>query len=246
MPDNYKTSVPALEKGLEIIELLATVPQSLSLSEVSRKLGRTVAETQKPLKALYELGYAHRNNQGGYFLGHRLFRLAHTYAPYARISEIARPAMQQFAIETTESIHISIRSQDRLLLIEQIQGRALGRFTHQVGSEEDLSTTVSGRIILANLPIDEVDAVFRKEQVGPQNRKRLISQLKRIAKDGYHFAPSSIYQAVFDLGIPIKDSHGATLAGLTTSYIKRKLNPQNKEDILSALEKAKRSIESNL
>ena len=67
MSDNYKTTVPGLEKGLEILELLAEEPQALSLSEVAKRLDRTVAGTQKPLKALLDLGYVHRNEQGGYF-----------------------------------------------------------------------------------------------------------------------------------------------------------------------------------
>ena len=246
MADNPKTSVPALGKGLEILELLAQEPQALSLSDVARRLERSVAGTQKPLKALLDLGYAHRNEQGGYFLSHRLFQLAHTYSPYAHFTELARPAMQHFALETTESIHLSVKSQNRLLLIEQIQGRSIGRFTHQIGTEQDLTSTVSGRILLSNLSETAVTTICESEKVSLKKRQELDRHLAQIAKDDYHHSPSSVFHGVFDLGIPIKDRHGEALAVITCSYIKKKTDPQKREDLLSELRKTKSQIESNL
>ena len=246
MPDKRKTSVPGLEKGLAILELLALEPRGLSLSDIAKALGNTVAGTQKPLKALLDLGYAYRNEQGGYFLSHRLFQLAHTYSPYAHFTELARPAMQRFAIETTESIHLSVKSQNRLLLIEQIQGRSIGRFTHQTGAEEDLSTTVSGRILLSNLSDAEVDMICERENIKPKQRKELTQLLSQIAKEEFHYSPSSVFHGVYDLGVPIKDRNSVTLAVITSSYIKNKVNPQNRETLLSELQKAKSEIESKL
>lgn len=246
MTDNSKTTVPGLEKGLEILELLAQDPQELSLSEVAKRLGRTVAGTQKPLKALLDLGYVHRNDQGGYFLSHRLFQLAHLYSPYARFTEIARPAMQQFAIETTESIHLSIKSRNRLLVIEQIQGRAIGRFTHQISAEEDLANTVSGRVILSSLPAQEAETICKTEGVSSSKRQTLIRQLKQIARDGFHHSASAVFHGVFDLSVPLQDRHGQTLGTLSCSYIRKKTDPQKLKELLAKLQAAKHQIEINL
>ena len=48
---------PALEKGLDILELLADRPEGLSQSEIARALGRTVGEIFRMLNCLVERGF---------------------------------------------------------------------------------------------------------------------------------------------------------------------------------------------
>ncbi|CAH2791798.1 MAG: Transcriptional regulator, IclR family [uncultured Caballeronia sp.] len=42
--DNTRYSAPALEKGLDIIELPASHPEGLSLADLGKTLGHTTAE----------------------------------------------------------------------------------------------------------------------------------------------------------------------------------------------------------
>ena len=154
--------------------------------------------------------------------------------------------MQRFAIETTESIHLSIKSRNRLLVIEQIQGRAIGRFTHQISAEEDLGNTASGRVILSALPVHEVDTIYENEGGNSQKRQALARQLKQIARDGFHHSASAVFHGVFDLSVPLHDRHGQTLGTLSCSYIRRKTDPQKREQLLATLQEAKHQIEINL
>src|SRR6202012_1729780 len=55
--DTTRYSAPALEKGLDIIELLAGHPEGLSLVELARALGRTTAEIFRMVVVLQTRGY---------------------------------------------------------------------------------------------------------------------------------------------------------------------------------------------
>ena len=52
-----KYPVPALDKGLDILELLAERPDGLTQAEVARSLGRSVGEIFRMLNALLRRGY---------------------------------------------------------------------------------------------------------------------------------------------------------------------------------------------
>src|SRR5246500_5294675 len=91
---------PALEKGLDILELLANHPTGLSKSEVARRLNRTVSEIFRMLVCLEERGYISQSRDGErYRLTLRLFKLAQEHPPTKRMITEALPIMQHVAHE---------------------------------------------------------------------------------------------------------------------------------------------------
>src|SRR5258707_9718452 len=78
--DNTRYSAPALEKGLDIIELLASHAEGLSLAELARQLGRTTAEIFRMVVTLEARGYLLAVGER-YVLSLRLFQLAHRHQP---------------------------------------------------------------------------------------------------------------------------------------------------------------------
>ncbi len=91
---------PALEKGLDILELFASTPEGLTVSEVARRLDRTVSEIFRMILCLEQRGYlAHSTNKERYHLTLRLFRIAQEHPPTKRLVTEAMPAMPQAGTE---------------------------------------------------------------------------------------------------------------------------------------------------
>src|SRR6476660_8430990 len=72
-------AVPALDKGLDILELLAQEAGGLSLNEIARVLGRTSSELFRMVVALARRGYIEQLNGDRYTLTLRLFEMAHRH-----------------------------------------------------------------------------------------------------------------------------------------------------------------------
>jgi DNA-binding IclR family transcriptional regulator len=79
--DTKKTkSVPALERALKILEMLAISRTGLTLAEIARHLGLARSSTHYLLLTLERSGYLYRNKQTSrYMFGVKLFTLAHTH-----------------------------------------------------------------------------------------------------------------------------------------------------------------------
>src|SRR5258708_10345026 len=91
---------PALEKGLDILELFASTPEGLTVSEAARRLNRTVSEIFRMILCLEQRGYlAQSPNKERYHLTLRLFRLAQEHPPTKRLVSSALPAMHRPAPE---------------------------------------------------------------------------------------------------------------------------------------------------
>src|SRR3984893_13987061 len=89
-------TAPALEKGLDILELLAADPAALTHSEIAHRLRRTIGEVFRMLVCLDERGYISQvSTDERYQLTLKLFELAHKHHPLQRLVSAARPRMQQ-------------------------------------------------------------------------------------------------------------------------------------------------------
>jgi DNA-binding IclR family transcriptional regulator len=70
-------SVPALDRALQILEMLANSKTGLTLSEITRNLALAKSSAHYLLLTLERRGYLHRNRQTGrYMFGLKLFTLA--------------------------------------------------------------------------------------------------------------------------------------------------------------------------
>ncbi len=86
-------TAPALEKGLDILELLAGEAGGISQTVIAQRLARTTTELFRMLAVLERRGYVMRELDGGYRLTLRLFELAHQHPPLKRLLTVALPAM---------------------------------------------------------------------------------------------------------------------------------------------------------
>src|SRR5579871_5842145 len=74
---------PALEKGLDILEYLATESVPVSQADLARALGRTPSEIFRMLVLLERRGYVSKDAPSArYSLSLRLYAMAHAHNPF--------------------------------------------------------------------------------------------------------------------------------------------------------------------
>lgn len=100
--DSPKYRAPALDKGLDILELLAKATQPLSIADISDGVGRSRGEIFRMLQVLEERDYIARpDGEGAYSLTPRLFRLGMEQPPVKNLVETAMPVMHRLATRST-------------------------------------------------------------------------------------------------------------------------------------------------
>ena len=114
-------TTPALEKGLDILELFASTSEELSKREVARRLGRTVSEIFRMLVCLEERGYlAQSLGEDRLRLTLKLFKLGQEHPPVKRLTEKAIPVMHDVAHKTNQSCHLGVLDGGHVIILAQV------------------------------------------------------------------------------------------------------------------------------
>src|SRR3954453_18853050 len=146
-------SAPALEKGLDILELLAGRIEPMTQTGIAAELGRSVSELFRMLACLERRGYVARPSLGeGYLLTMRLHELANLYPPTRRLLDGALPAIRALAERTRQSCHLGVYSAGQRYAVAQVESPAPVGFSGRLATGFPLLGTASGRVLLAFQP----------------------------------------------------------------------------------------------
>ncbi len=216
-------SAPALEKGLDIIELLSTQETGMSQSEIARALGRSVGEIFRMLVVLMDRGYvAQEPTSDRYILTTFLFEISHRIPKIRRLSAFAGPLMRALAKSTNQSSHLAILADESILIIGQVDAPGNNIMTVRLGAKIDLWAASSGRVILANLPEDEVDSYFASVPLPAEMSQEMVRKdLQTIREKGYEVRDSFVVRGIVNVSAPIIDHSGRAVAALTIPHIER-------------------------
>lgn len=236
---------PALEKGLDILELFATTPAGLTVSEVARKLNRTVSEIFRMLLCLEQRGYlAQSANKDRYRLTLRLFRLAQEHPPTKRLVTEALPIMHWVSHELRQSCHLGILDGGHVVILAQVDSPESTGFYVKVGSKVDLMHAATGHVILAHQDEDSCQRAIDEWSLETKKKKPadLDEHLAKIRVRGYERRASYEVTGVVNISFPVLNAQGNAVAGLTVPYVKRIEDTISAQEIIASLRKASRQI----
>ncbi|MES2289197.1 MAG: IclR family transcriptional regulator [Pseudomonadota bacterium] len=219
-----KYVVPALEKGLDIIEYLADQAVPLTQSQLARSLDRQPNELFRMLACLEGRGFIYRDaTSGGYALTMKLFQLARIHSPYEMLVAMARPFMRALADEVRESCHLTVLQNDRVLVLAQEESPNPFRLSVEVGSTHSAIGTNSGRLLLAALDETLLEGVLlRQSEWATMNataRKSKRERIAKIAQDGFAESHGERFLGSADIGVLVGSPRAPLNAALTIATL---------------------------
>ncbi|WP_176082044.1 IclR family transcriptional regulator [Paraburkholderia tropica] len=222
--DRYRA--PALDKGLDILELLAEQRGGLTRAEITKALGRNASEIYRMLERLVARQYVMRSEAGDrYALSLKLFALAHRHPPMERLIAEALPLMQRYANDAEQSCHLSVYDRGNLLVIAQVDGPGTWGIAVRLGSRVGLVDTSSGRTMLA-FQSSEQRAHMLAEHTKVKgeiaiDHAALESTCEQIRAAGVSRTDSQQIFGVTDVTFPVLGPSGQAIAALTCPFLKR-------------------------
>jgi DNA-binding IclR family transcriptional regulator len=210
-PSRKNYSAPALEKGLDVLELLAASREALSTIAIAESLDRSRSEIFRMLSVLEDRGYIARTNADeGFVLTTRLLELAMQSPPTRQLLEVALPVMERIAQATGQSCHVAVASGTEMVVIARVESPGEVGFAVRIGYRKCLTESTSGRVLLANQPEERLDIWLDQiRETVDFDEQALMRDLEKIRRDGYRRARSSFVSGIIDLSCPIFD--GATM-----------------------------------
>jgi DNA-binding IclR family transcriptional regulator len=215
--------VPALEKGLDVLEALALAPGPQTLTELARTLDRSSSVLFRIIDALEKRAYIARDPvSGAYHLTLKLYELAHTHSPVDQLLKAALFPMRALADNIHESCHLSILAHGKLVLVAEELSPDRVRISVEVGSQVNPLPFVSGRLLTAFLepPAQaaflEADADY--QAMSRSRRDLLHAEFKSLRRAGFTMMESASRIGT-DLAVIVGNPEAAVTASLAVPFL---------------------------
>ena len=228
---------PALDKGLAILELLASSTGPMSINAIAEGVGHSRAEIFRMLLVLEGRGYIVRGEgEVGYSLTNRLFRLGMEQPPVKSAVESALPVMHRLAEAVEQPCHLVVPSREQIVVIARVDPPAEVGLVVRVGHRRPLAHSTSGHVLFA-YQSDEVRERWLNVLVehDPElDRKKFLRLANQVRAKGYTSAPSHVVDGVTDISAPIVQHDHATCA-LTIPFLERRASQMTMERTIQLL-----------
>jgi len=221
--DERRYRAPALEKGLDILELLATAAEPMTVSTIVRELGRSHGELFRMIQVLEFRGYIVQDAQGeGYALTDRLFSLGMHQPVTLTLVEAALPEMRQLAARSGQSCHLALHTLGDMVVVARMESADQLGFSVRIGYRRPLPQTASGTVLYAFQPEDVrarweqlLDPVLSADELAA-----FRTTADEVRARGHHAVQSAFVSGVTDLSAPILRG-GTAAAALTMPFLDR-------------------------
>lgn len=244
-----KYRAPALEKGLDILELLAREGVPLTTSQIATQLGRSVSELFRMVLTLEYRGYIASSDSGdGYELTNHLFTLGMAQAPTRMLLEVALPVMKELTEAVGQSCHMVVASGDQVVVVARIESPLDLGFAVRLGYRRRVLDAASGQL-LYGLRSEQERAAWRPllEASDPDDSRlpEFLREAEQAAQRGYVRRPSDFVDGVTDFACPVMGREGP-VAALIVPFIQCKPLPCPQEEVLKRLQSATDRISAQL
>lgn len=213
-------SAPALEKGIQILELFAAGPRGLTISEIAHKLGRSISEVFRIIIVMERLGWLAKDPVNDrYSVTYRVLDVAFRATPAQTLSNVAAPVMHELASATNQSCHLVVETGGRATVIHRQENMGPVGFGIRLGTVVDLVTSCSGHVLLAFAAEDRRARTLGALVAADDARTRLERRLEAVRLQGYEMQPSARTAGVTDISFPVFGFDGHVCAALTIPFL---------------------------
>jgi IclR family pca regulon transcriptional regulator len=244
--------VRSLARGLAVIASFSAGRPAMTISMVSAETGLTRATVRRILHTLRQLGFV--AVEGDLFrLTPKVLSIGYSYLSGLQLPELAHPHMEQLVAQVHESSSLAILDGREIVYIARVPTRRIMSVTLTVGTRLPAFATSMGRVLLAGLPAEELEAFLGEESlpaltqltVRTPNQLRWI--LRRVREQGYALTDQELEDGVRSIAVPVRNAGGQAEAALNIAAHAGRISKDTiLADFLPRLLEAASAIEADL
>jgi IclR family transcriptional regulator, pca regulon regulatory protein len=221
-PTTRNESLQSLERGMAVIQVFSREHPALTLSEVARLTGYTRATCRRILLTLEKLGHV-RSDGRSFMLTPRVLTLGWAYLTSLDLSELAQPLMEELAERTRESCSVATLDLPDVVYVARVPTRRIMTISLGIGARLPAHATSMGRVLLAALPEDELEAYLadtplerftERTITDPAELRAAVAEAR---EQGWALVDQELETGLRSVAAPINRAHAGTIAAINSS-----------------------------
>lgn len=253
---NHKISehkrVPALERGVKILDIVSKSKQSLNVTKIALQLGIAKSSAHGLCATLVELNLLVRKSDQTYQLGPHVMRWANKFAretdvatEFATIwdegSQLPGATITLSVIEGTEVVYIAARNSD-----------LTDDFDFRIGMRLPAPFTATGKAFLSYMSEFDLRKLIGDKFPAPltpnsvQNFTDLFSELKQCREHGYSIDNQQVKEGMICFGASVLNSFNRPIAGVAVSLPIEAVEKNGNDKIVKSVQEIAKKISLRL
>lgn len=219
-------SVPALARGIEVLDLFLQESEPLSVPEMAKRLGLPRNSVYEIVKTLVDYGcmaptdgHPHR-----YAPGVHLLELGNAYATGLDLTREGRRVAEGLARVCKETVHLAVLDGTEVIYLAKVESEHPVRMVSAVGRRIPAHCTAVGKVLLSALSAEEIAERYAEPSslvaITPRSiasLEGLQEELRRVRARGLAFDNSESSVAVCCVAAPVRDHSGRVVAAMSIS-----------------------------
>jgi IclR family transcriptional regulator, pca regulon regulatory protein len=211
-----------LAKGLAVVEAFGAESTRLSVTEAANATGMTPATARRCLLTLEDLGYL--SYDGKFFRPTpRMMRLGAAYLETSTLPLLAQPYVLAARDQLDESVSLAVLEDDSAVFVARAEVQRIVSTGVRLGTKLDACASATGRVLLAALPDDELDAHLercRPARTTPHTlttAREIRARVELARSERFALTDEELELGMRSLAVPVRDPRGQTHAAMAVS-----------------------------
>lgn len=217
----------AVDRCLEVIELLARQAQWMRMSDIAVALNLEKGPAHRVLAQLVEQGWAEQDHATSHYrLTLKLALLGQRHLHGIGLPELVQPIIEHVALRSQELVRLTVVNEGSLSWLASAQGAAPGlMYSPAMDQPINLYATANGKAWLASMPdelaiehalrsgLGKPDAAVAQGPKAINTVKRLLADLALIRERGYGLVVEEAEAGVWAIAVTVKLIPSGTVVG---------------------------------
>lgn len=245
MSETDRYIVPALQRGLQLMQQFTREEPAHTSAALARKLDMPRASVFRMLYTLEQMGFVERAADGvTYRLGLGVLRLGFETIASMEMAEQARPVIAALCERTGYSSHLVLREGTEVVFVVKSPGRNALFHSIQVGARLPAHATVLGRVLMGHLGLSELTELYPVEPLPqftaqtPTTRAQLLQMIEHDKAMGYGTSQGGFESGISTVVAPVTNDLNEVVAAISVTIPSQRIDPQNLPGVVQAVQDA--------
>jgi IclR family transcriptional regulator, pca regulon regulatory protein len=223
----------SLARGLAVIQAFSQKKRQLTISQVSAKTGFSRAAVRRCLYTLAKLGFAGSDDNRHFYLRPRVLALGHSYISSMPLATAAQPILEHFSRLMHESCSIATLDGLDIVYVARANVTRIMAIDLGVGSRLPAFCTSMGRVLLANLPPDELESFLARIEFTRYTERTIVTVdklrpiLRLALRNGYSIVDQELELGLRSMAVPIQNPGGKVVAAVNVGAHAQRVSNQD-------------------
>ncbi|MGV9802818.1 IclR family transcriptional regulator [Mycobacterium sp. NPDC003449] len=211
--------VQSIERGFELLEIMASVGGPIGVSELSDRCGLPIPTIHRLIRTLLNSGYVRQLQNRRYALGPRLIRLGESATQ--QFGRSSRTHLAELVEKIGETANMAVLDVNMAVYVAQVPSAHTMRMFTEVGRRVYLHCTGVGKALLMQMPDDAVRELLNRAgmpsftETTITDADAMIAELARSRERGYAIDEAEQEIGVRCFSVPVPKTPSLTAISIS-------------------------------